>query len=71
MLSQSINFRVGPLSEIPSKEALSEMDPAKREQMFAGDSIEKKQIKESQEMMRSLKKSHTIRRKQEKADEAA
>ena len=70
MLSQSINFRVGPLSEIPSKEALSEMDQAKREQMFAGDSMIKKDIKASQELQRSLRRGNTMRRKQEKIEEA-
>lgn len=42
MLTSSINFKVRPLGEDTSKEALSELGQANRDQLFYGDSMEKK-----------------------------
>ena len=48
LLQSSINFRVKPLYETReennSKDTLSEIDQVKRDQLFSGDSLEKKRL---------------------------
>jgi len=48
-MTSSINFRVRPLTDDPSHDALTELDQARRDQIFYGDSMEKKQFVTNQE----------------------
>ena len=66
MLTNSINFKVRPLGEDTSKEALSELGQKERDNMFYGDSIEKKEFEKNQAEYKRLKRARTTQLKQEK-----
>ena len=64
-MASSINFNVRPLREDTSKEAMSELDQARRDP-FYGDSIERKQAKLAQTEAKKLRRARTLQLKQEK-----
>ena len=68
-MTSSINFNVRPLREDTSKEAMSELDQAKRDFMFYGDSIEKKQIKQAQSEEKKYRRARNLQLKQRKQEE--
>ena len=65
-MTSSINFNVRPLREETSKEALSELDQARRDQLFYGDSLEKKEFAKAQSEEKKLRRARTIQLKEQK-----
>ena len=64
-MTSSINFRVRPLyaggkDDKSSKDTMVELDQAKRDTLFAGDSLERKHFKAEQEHNKQLRR--TMRR---------
>ena len=69
-MTQSINFRVGRIKEQASKETLSDIDQTKRDTLFFGDSIEKKELKAALDEEKRNRRDRRIQRKVEKREAA-
>lgn len=73
-MTSSINFRVRPLyggkDDKSSKETMVELDQAKRDTLFFGDSLERKKFKEDQELHKQMRKTQRRQKRLEKEEEA-